>query len=67
MARGTQEARGIGLREMLEAIATDRPHRASGQLALHVLDAAESVLKAAAEGNTVVVVSRCDRPEPMPV
>jgi len=65
-SRGPQDARGIGLGEMVEAISAGRPHRASGRLALHVLDVATSVLRAAVEGRTIDVVTRCDRLEPMP-
>jgi predicted dehydrogenase len=65
--RGRREARGIGLQDMVEAIAQERPHRASGRLGLHVLDVAESVLQAAVEGRAVEVRTACERPEPMPV
>jgi len=50
---GPRDARGIGLDEMLEAAAAGRPHRASGALGLHVLEAATAVLRAAANGRTV--------------
>jgi predicted dehydrogenase len=66
-ARGAREARGIGLEDLVLAIAEHRPHRASGRLALHVLDAATSMLRAAAEGRTVEVATRCERPQPLPV
>jgi predicted dehydrogenase len=55
---GGQDARGIGLHEMLESLEEGRPHRASGELAHHVVDVARSGLLAAAEGRTVEVVSR---------
>jgi predicted dehydrogenase len=57
-AGGGHDARGIGLHEMLESLAEGRPHRASGELAHHVVDVARSGLLAAAEGRTVEVVSR---------
>ena len=53
-----RDARGLGLDEMLEAIAADRPHRASGRLALHVLDVATSALRSAEEGRTLDVLRR---------
>ena len=37
-SRGARETRGLGLHEMLEAMANGQPHRASGQLGLHVLE-----------------------------
>jgi predicted dehydrogenase len=50
--------RGIGIAEMAEAIAADRPHRASAELALHVLE----VLLALQDGGDTRVESRCERP-----
>lgn len=64
--RGERDSRGIGLHELVEAIAADRPERASGSLALHVVDVARGILTAAAENRIVEIHSRADRPEPMP-
>jgi predicted dehydrogenase len=60
-----REARGIGIEDLVAAVAGNRPHRASGRLALHVLDAGTSLLRAAVEGRTVDVETRCERPEPL--
>ncbi len=46
-SRGAQEARGLGLDELADALHEGRPHRASGELALHVLEAAEAAVRAA--------------------
>jgi predicted dehydrogenase len=62
-----RDARGIGLHDLVEAIETNRPHRASGELAHHVVDIARSILAAAADGRTVEVGTSVERPEPMPV
>ena len=46
-----RSGRGVGLADMIEAIAEDRPHRASGAFAYHVLDvllATEAAAEAAA-------------------
>jgi predicted dehydrogenase len=56
-SRGAQENRGIGLHEMLEAARHGRPHQASGELGLHVLDAALAALSSAADGRAVSVNS----------
>ncbi len=57
--------RSIGLADMAYAIRNDRPHRASGDLALHVLEVMEA-FEHAARGNRVVeIVSRVDRPAPI--
>lgn len=66
-SRGAREARGLGLHEMAEAIAHERPPRASGALAHHVVDVGRSILAAAARGSTVVVASTTARPDPFPV
>jgi len=66
-SRGAREARGIGLQDLVEAVAEGRAPRASGALGSHVVDVARSVLQAAAEGRTVEVSSRAARPEPLPV
>lgn len=59
--------RGYGLADMAHAIATDRPHRASGDLAFHVLEVMEAVSTAAREHTVVAVRSRVDRPDTVPV
>jgi predicted dehydrogenase len=45
--RDNRNTRGIGLHDMVEAIAEERPHQASGRLALHVLEVATAVLRSA--------------------
>lgn len=54
-SRGAQETRGLGIEELVEAMRAGRPHRASGQLALHVLAAAESAVAAADERRTLAL------------
>jgi len=54
--------RGYGLADMAAAIAAGAPHRASGELAFHVLDIMESILAASASGQTVELSSTVDRP-----
>jgi predicted dehydrogenase len=61
-SRGPQETRGYGLHEMLEAVREARPHRASAELGLHVLETATAVLQSADEGRTVDVTSRFTAP-----
>ena len=52
---GPTETRGLGLDEMLAAIRGERPHQASGALALHVLETALAALRSAEEGRTVEI------------
>jgi predicted dehydrogenase len=51
------ETRGIGLHDLVEAVQAGRPHRASGELALHVLETIHAVLRSAEEGRTVEIAS----------
>jgi predicted dehydrogenase len=56
------QQRGIGLAEMVWATGTGRPHRASGDLALHVVDVTAGAVTAAEERRTVELTTTCDRP-----
>ena len=60
------EFRSIGVADMATAIVTDRPHRASGALALHVLEVTEAFQTSAEEGRRVKIESRVERPAMMP-
>ncbi|MEP6482703.1 MAG: Gfo/Idh/MocA family oxidoreductase [Rhodoglobus sp.] len=59
--------RGIGLADMADAIARDVPHRASGELAFHVLEIMEAVLTASTERRVVELSSTVDRPSVVPL
>ena len=66
LAFGYQEdSRGIGVADMVDAIATGRPHRASGKLMHHVVDIAESLYDASRIGKHQTVTSVCERPAPL--
>jgi predicted dehydrogenase len=62
---GRPQTRGLGLADMMAAVADGRPHRASGELALHVLDVMNGLLESAAVGRHVTVSTTCTRPEPI--
>jgi predicted dehydrogenase len=57
--------RGFGLADMARAIATDRPHRASGELAFHVLEIMESIITAGREHRVIELTSTTPRPDPV--
>lgn len=57
---GVVVGRGLGLLDMVRAIAEGRPHIASGDLALHVLDVMLSAEQSIATGDTVRVSSTVD-------
>jgi hypothetical protein len=51
---------------MANAIAKNRPHRMSGDLALHVVDVMESFHLSAAAERKVKTRSTCERPAALP-
>lgn len=57
--------RGFGLADMARAIETGRPHRASGELAFHVLEIMESVIRAGHEHAVIELTSTVERPQPV--
>lgn len=62
----TEHCRGLGVQEMALAIHEGRPHRASGELAFHVLDVMQAVHEASATGRHVELTTTCAKPEAMP-
>ena len=58
----TTVGRGVGLADMIEALRTGRPPRASGALAFHVLDVLLALEEATRSGQREAVLSRVDRP-----
>ena len=62
-----EQSRGLGVADMAQAIAGNRPHRASGELAFHVLDAMQSFLDASAAQRHVELSSTCAKPAPLPL
>lgn len=63
----TENSRSIGVADMANAIRSGRPHRASGELAFHVLDAMEAAADASAKGKAVELSSTCQRPAALPL
>ncbi len=68
LAFGYQDnSRGLGCADMISAIAHHRPHRASGDLAYHVLDVMEGFLDAARAAAYVKTPTALTRPAPLPM
>jgi predicted dehydrogenase len=67
VSRGDRDRRGIGLDDLVAAIAADCPERASGVLGLHIVEVARGILTAAAEGRVVEIESRAPKPAALPV
>ena len=62
----TGPGRGTGLVDLACALRRRRPHRASGELAYHVLDIIHAFLDASREGRHVELESTCVRPAALP-
>jgi predicted dehydrogenase len=58
--------RGYGLADMARAIETGRPHRASGELAFHVLEIIDAVIRAGSEHRVIELTSTAERPALVP-
>lgn len=59
--------RGVGLADLAEAIMEGRPHRASGRVALHVLEIMDAVLRSNSEKAVISITSAAERPDVMPL
>ena len=59
-------ARGLGIADMCMALRSGRPHRASGELAAHVLDVMLAFHEAAEQGRSVELTTTCARPAAVP-
>ena len=62
-----ENSRGIGLADMTRAVQSGRAHRASGELAYHVLDLMHAFHDASNEGRHIELGSTCERPAPLPL
>ncbi|WP_257347277.1 Gfo/Idh/MocA family protein [Pseudalkalibacillus decolorationis] len=63
----TENSRGLGVLDMAYAIQNGRSHRASGQMAYHVLELMHGFHIASEEGKHYEVKSSCDKPVPFPM
>jgi predicted dehydrogenase len=60
-------SRGLGLADLANAIRDGHPHRASGDLAYHVLDVMQGIHEASREGRHVAITSEFVPPRVLPV
>nr|WP_055504498.1 Gfo/Idh/MocA family oxidoreductase [Nonomuraea pusilla] len=63
---GTTAGRGIGVLDLARALRAGTPHRASGELAAHVLDLMTAITVAGERGEFLPVRSTVASPEPLP-
>ena len=62
----TNIGRGAGVADMAYAIQSGRPHRASGDLAFHVLDIIQALEESSAQGRHIEIRSTLDLPLALP-
>jgi predicted dehydrogenase len=60
-----EKVRGIGVVELAGSIGRGLPHRASAELAYHVLEVLEAVQSSSDRGEVVRIASHCERPAPL--
>ncbi len=63
---GDGNYRSIGVADLAHAVRAGRPHRASMELAYHVLEVMEGFLKSSHAGRFIEIESRCERPAALP-
>ncbi|MGD8450480.1 MAG: Gfo/Idh/MocA family oxidoreductase [Phycisphaerae bacterium] len=61
-----ENSRGLGLADMVRAWRRGRPHRASAEMAWHVLDIMHALEESSQQGRAVTLASTCSRPAPLP-
>ena len=61
-----ENSRGIAVADMAAAVASGRAHRASGEMAYHVLDIMHAFHDASDAGKHIELESTCERPAAMP-
>jgi predicted dehydrogenase len=62
-----ENSRSLGVADMAYALRSGRPHRASGQMAYHVLDVMHSIIDASYASKHIDMASTCERPAPLPL
>ena len=60
-----ENSRGLGAADMAQGLRSGRPHRASGEMALHALEIMHAVHTASDTGRHVELTTTCERPAPL--
>lgn len=63
----TENLRSVGVADMAMAVREGRPHRANGDMTLHVLDIMQSIHESAEQGRYLALETTCQQPAPLPV
>lgn len=64
--RGSVWGRGVGVVDLARSIRAEKPERASGLLAEHVLDVLLAIQESTESGERVRIATTVDQPEPLP-
>jgi predicted dehydrogenase len=67
LTHSDQVGRGIGVADMAGALLSGRPHRASGELAYHVLEVMTAFEQSSRANRHIMIASVCPLPAPLPV
>jgi predicted dehydrogenase len=62
----SDNSRGLGVADMAWAVLEERPHRANGELACHVLEAMHAFGRSSESGSHISLATTCVTPEPFP-
>ena len=65
LLHGEPMGRGLGIGEMAYALQKGQPHRASGELALHIVETMEAFHVSARTGRKAILKSTCPQPTPL--
>ena len=66
MPRGAADGRGLGVLDLARGLRSGAPHRASGEIALHVLEILEAIDRSARTGAFEPVLTSFTRPAALP-
>ena len=64
---GNRSLQELAVPLVQQVLRQGRPHRASGAMALHVLEVLDAFERASVEGRHIMIASTCERPEPVPL
>lgn len=64
-SRYKENSRGVGVADMADAILSGRPARASKEMALHVQEVLDAILRGGENGEFCDIATRITRPEPL--
>jgi predicted dehydrogenase len=62
-----QDSRGVGVADMAAGIERNRPHRAAGEMAAHVVDIVNALHESSEQGRRVELTTTCAQPAPLGV